>query len=172
MKIIDEFMKFALRGNLADMAIGFTVGAAFSTVAKSLVNNIIMPPVGLLLGGMDFSDLFIVLKQGSEELSPYATLKEAQSSGAVTLNYGTFISDFIALLIVAFVMFLLIRGINRVDAALEEQFGDDDTGETPANKKCPHCRETIAYMATRCPRCTSQLDGVLPASVQKVDLPA
>ena len=159
MKIFDEFKKFAMRGNLADMAIGFTVGAAFSTVAKSLVNDIIMPPIGLLLGGMDFADLFLVLKQGSKELAPYATLKEAQSAGAVTLNYGIFINSLIALLIVAVATFLLIRIMNRVHDALDEQFGDDDPA-SPTNKKCKHCRETIAYKATRCRYCTSQLEDV------------
>lgn len=158
MKLIDEFKKFALRGNLVDMAIGFTVGAAFSTVAKSLVNDIIMPPIGLILGGMDFADLFIVLKHGSEELAPYATLKDAQEAGAVTLNYGTFLNNVIALLIVALAMFLLIRLMNRVNETLDEQFGDEPADpEAPVNKKCTYCRETIDFKATRCRYCTSQL---------------
>jgi large conductance mechanosensitive channel len=159
MKFVEEFKKFTLRGNLIDLAIGFTVGAAFSTVAKSLVNDVIMPPVGMLLGGMDFADLFILLRQGSEELPPYSTLKAAQSSGAVTVNYGLFINNVIALVLVALVMFLIIRLINKLEAKLEEQFGDtQDTA--PSSKKCSFCRETIAYKATRCPHCTSRLDEV------------
>ena len=158
MKIIDEFKKFALRGNLADMAIGFTVGAAFSTLAKSLVNDILMPPIGLLLGGMDFADLFFVLKTGTEELAPYSTLKDAQASGAVTLNYGVFINSMISLMIVAIAMFALIRIMNRVHDTLDEQFGDSDEPGTPTNKKCPYCRETIAFKAIRCRFCTSKLE--------------
>ena len=158
MKIVEEFKKFALRGNLIDMSIGFTVGAAFSTVAKSLVNNLIMPPIGLLLGGADFSDLFITLKQGSEKLAPHATLADAQASGAVTLNYGAFMNDLIALLVVAIAMFMVIRIVNRIDATLDAQFGEPDRKDEPSTKKCPYCRETIAYQARRCPQCTSQLD--------------
>ncbi|RMF42319.1 MAG: large conductance mechanosensitive channel protein MscL [Planctomycetota bacterium] len=168
MSVINEFQKFILRGNLVDMAIGFTVGAAFTSVAKSLVNNLIMPPVGLLLGGADFSDLFIVLRPGSEELPPYSTLKEAQEAGAVTLNYGLFINDTIALLIVAAVMFFLIRAINRIDEALDARLGTEKpAADVPSTKKCPFCRETIAYLAIRCPHCTSELEtdlgGAAPA---------
>lgn len=159
MKIVDEFKKFAMRGNIADMAIGFTVGAAFSTVAKSLVNDVIMPPVGLVLGGMDFADLFVVLKEGSKQAAPYATLKAAQDAGAVTLNYGAFLNTVIALFIVALSMFVLIRMMNRVHDTLDEQFAGDTKGsETPVNKKCTYCRETIDFKATRCRYCTSQLE--------------
>ena len=166
MKWLEEFKKFVLRGNIVDLAIGFTVGAAFSTVAKSLVNDIIMPPIGLLLGGMDFSDLFVVLKQGSAELPPYSTLKDAQSSGAVTLNYGIFVNNLIALLIVAIAMFLLIRVMNRIHDTLDDQFGEEQEGpQTPASKKCPFCREAIDFKATRCRYCTSTLsDDAKPAS--------
>lgn len=160
MVIVEEFKKFVMRGNLVDMAIGFTVGAAFTTVAKSLVDDIIMPPIGLMLGGMDFADLFIVLKPGPEELAPYATLKDAQESGAVTLNYGRFFNNCLALFLVALAMFVFIRAFNRIDDALDEALDDDEptTPETPKNKKCPHCRETIAYKATRCAHCTSELE--------------
>ncbi|GIX00446.1 MAG: large-conductance mechanosensitive channel [Pirellulaceae bacterium] len=161
MSILGEFKKFVLRGSLIDMAIGFTVGASFTTVAKSLVNNIIMPPIGLLLGGMDFSDMYIVLREGSEELPPLATLKDAQASGAVTLNYGMFINDLIALILVALVMFFIIRGVNRLNDALDAQFGEPPTApDEPTTKKCPFCRETIAFKATRCPHCTSDLTSV------------
>jgi large conductance mechanosensitive channel len=108
---------------------------------------------------MDFSDLFIVLRHGSEELPPYSTLKDAQASGAVTVNYGLFINNVIALVLVALVIFLIIRFINQLDAKLEAQFGETpNTG--PSSKKCSFCRETIAYKATRCPHCTSRLDDV------------
>ena len=104
MLVLQEFKKFAMRGSLVDMAIGFTVGAAFTTVAKSIVDDLVMPVVGLITGGADFSDLFLVLKVG-EKSPPYATLAEAQQSGAVTLNYGTFVNSVLAFLLVAIVMF-------------------------------------------------------------------
>ncbi|QDT66904.1 large conductance mechanosensitive channel protein MscL [Calycomorphotria hydatis] len=161
MTVVEDFKKFVLRGNIVDMAIGFTVGAAFSTFVKSLVSDVIMPPIGLVLGGVDFSDFFIVLKQGAEEIPNNATLAEAQKLGAVTLNYGVFINNLISLFVVALAMYLIIRAVNRIDDALDEQF---DSGkkpsETPANKKCPFCRETISYQATRCPHCTSELEAV------------
>lgn len=152
--MFNEFKKFVLRGNLVDLAIGFTVGAAFSTVAKSIVDDIIMPPIGLLLGGADFSDLFILLKKG-ETAGPYNTLADAQSAGAVTLNYGLFINNLLSLLIVAFAMFLIIKFINRLEDQLSEkpQPGEQD----PSNKKCPFCISTIDYKATKCPNCTSDL---------------
>lgn len=162
MKFIEEFKDFAMRGNLVDLAIGFTVGAAFSTVAKSLVNDIIMPPIGLLLGRVDFSDLFIVMKQGKEELPPYSTVADAQAAGAVTLNYGLFVNSIVTLSLIALAMFFIVKLMNRVDKSLEEAL-DHGEVETPTNKKCPHCRTTIAYKATRCPNCTSELE--LPPEV-------
>lgn len=156
-KVLKDFKKFALRGNLVELAIGFTVGAAFSTVAKSLVSDIIMPPVGLVLGGVDFADLYVVLRNGSQGAAPYVTLQDAQAAGAVTLNYGLFLNNMVALLLIAMAMFLIIRAINRVDELLEKEV-DSEAEQAPNNKKCPHCRETIAYRATRCPHCTSELD--------------
>ncbi len=158
MKFVEDFKKFALRGSLIDLAIGFTVGAAFSTVAKSLVNDIIMPPIGLLVGRVNFSDLFAVLKEGEKSPAPYTTIAQAQEAGAVTLNYGAFINSCLTLLLVAFAMFLIVRAVNRIDASLEARFDDKDAAETPANKKCPYCRSTIDYKATRCPNCTSELE--------------
>lgn len=161
MSFIQDFKTFALRGNLVDLAIGFTVGAAFSTVAKSLVNDVLMPPVGLVTGGMDFADLFIVLKQGAEKLAPYATLKEAQEAGAVTLNYGLFINNIVALLIVAIAMFIIISLVNRAEKRLEQELDQEEKKPSePENKKCPHCRMTIPYRATRCGHCTSPLELV------------
>lgn len=158
-KIWNQLKKFALRGNLIDLAIGFTVGAAFTTIAKSLVNDIIMPPIGLLLGSADFSDLFWLLKAGSEAPPPYATLADAQSAGAVTLNYGVFVNNLLAFIIVTLVMFLLIRAVNKIDDEMEEQFGSDkQTPDEPTNKKCDYCRTIIPYKASRCPACTSQLE--------------
>ena len=126
-----------MRGNLIDLAIGFTVGAAFSALARSLVNDIIMPPIGLLLGQVDFSDLFLLLKAGSGEAPPYATLADAQAAGAITLNYGVFINNLVTLLLVALAMFLLIRAVNKLDEELEEEFGAEEKQPTErANKKC------------------------------------
>lgn len=155
MSWMDDFKTFVLRGNLVDLAVGFTVGAAFSTVAKSLVNDLLMPPIGLALGGVDFSDLFITLKQGTQAEGPYQTLAEATAAGAVTLNYGQFANTVLALVIVALAMFILIRMFMRIEQAFD---GDDTSEGTPTSKKCPYCRSTIAYQATRCPNCTSQLE--------------
>jgi large conductance mechanosensitive channel len=155
MAIVDEFKKFALRGNMLDMAVGFTVGAAFSTVAKSLVDDIIMPPVGLLLGRADFADLFVVLS--GPERSSFASLQAAQEAGAVTLNYGRFINNCLALFLVALAMFLVIRAINRLDATLDTAFGGDRPAAEPTHKKCPFCVSTIPFRAVRCPECTSEL---------------
>ena len=160
MKIIDEFKKFALRGNMVDLAIGFTVGAAFTTVVKSLVSDIIMPPIGLVTGNADFSNLFWVLHlpEGvSEPSGGFQTLADAQSAGAVTINYGAFFNTCFALLIVAVAMFIIIRVVNRLDDKLDEAFGVEVPEAEPKDKKCDFCRTTIAYRATRCPNCTSQL---------------
>ena len=163
MPVLEEFKKFALRGNVVDLAIGFTVGAAFSTVAKSLVDNVIMPPIGLVLGRADFSDLFILLKAGEAEPPPYATLADAQAAGAVTLNYGVFINNVLALLVVALAMFLIVRAINRLNEKLQDEFGTtDEAPAEPSEKKCAYCRSVIAYRATRCPNCTSHLGASTP----------
>jgi len=156
MKIIGDFKKFALRGNLIDMAVGFTVGAAFTTVAKSLVSDIIMPPLGYILGKSDFSDLFIVLNPSPE--ITYSTVEQAQEAGLTTINYGLFINNIISFLLVALAMFLIIRMINQLDKQLEDAFGGDkpQPGD-PENKKCPYCLSTIPYRATRCAQCTAEL---------------
>ena len=145
-----EFKEFAMRGNVVDMAVGIIIGGAFGTIVKSLVSDVIMPPIGLLLGGVDFSDLFITLKEGATA-GPYATLAIAQAAGAVTISYGLFINAVISFLIVAFAVFLLIKGINNLqrEKALP--------AEVPTTKECPHCFSTIAIQATRCPHCTSEL---------------
>lgn len=159
MGLISELKKFAMRGNIVDLAIGFTVGAAFTTIAKSIVSDIIMPPVGLALGRADFSDLFLLLKAGAETPPPYATLADAQAAGAVTVNYGIFVNNVLAFLVVVVVMFFIVRAVNKVDERLEEEFGDDKAKpEEPSHKKCPYCRMQIPYKACRCPECTSHLD--------------
>lgn len=114
MGMVNEFKEFAVKGNMIDMAVGIIIGGAFGTIVQSLVKDIIMPPVGLLLGGVDFADLFVVLKQGTEAAQPYATLADAQSAGAVTLNYGVFFNNVVSFLIVAFAVFMLVKSINRL----------------------------------------------------------
>lgn len=157
-KILSEFKDFALRGNVVDLAVGFTVGAAFSTIAKSLVDDIIMPPVGLMIGQSEMSDLFILLKEGTEQSAPYATLADAQAAGAVTINYGVFINNTLAFIIISLVMFLLIRGFNRIEKEIEEELGFEKEEALPITKKCPYCYSTIPRPASRCPECTSNLE--------------
>lgn len=145
-----EFKEFAMRGNVVDMAVGIIIGGAFGTIVKSLVNDLMMPPLGLLLGGVDFTNFFVVLKNGASA-APYKALAEAQAAGAVTINYGVFLNAVISFLIVAFAVFLLIKGINRLRREQEA---------APATtKECPFCCSTIAIRATRCPHCTSALSG-------------
>ena len=149
--MLKEFKEFAMRGSVVDMAVGIVIGAAFGTIVKSLVSDVIMPPVGLLLGDVDFANLFIILKQGSEVAGPYAALAEAQAAGAVTLNYGTFINTIIAFIIVAFAVFMIIRNLNKMKRKEEAPPAE------PTTKECPHCFSTIPIKAMRCPMCTSEL---------------
>ncbi|CAA0100940.1 Large-conductance mechanosensitive channel [Halioglobus japonicus] len=148
--MLDEFKKFAMRGNVVDMAVGIIIGGAFGTIVKSLVSDVIMPPIGLLLGGVDFSDLFVTLKEGAIA-GPYTTLAAAQEAGAVTISYGLFINSVISFLIVAFAVFLLIKGINNLQAE------EAEPEEEVTTKDCPFCMTSIAIAATRCPNCTSTL---------------
>jgi large conductance mechanosensitive channel len=144
--MLKEFKEFAMRGNVVDMAVGIIIGAAFGTIVKSLVNDVIMPPIGLLLGKVDFSNLFIVLKGGDVS---YNTLAEAQAAGAITLNYGAFINTIISFVIVAFSVFLVIKNINRLKK--------EEPAPTPTTKECPYCFSVIPIKATRCGFCTSSL---------------
>ena len=146
--MLKYFKDFAMRGNVVDMAVGIIIGGAFGTIVKSLVADVIMPHVGLLMGGVDFADLFITLKEGAQA-GPYATLASAQEAGAVTISYGVFINSVISFLIVAFAVFLLIRSINRLQA--EEAPAD------PTTKECTFCLSEVPIKATRCPNCTSEL---------------
>lgn len=143
-----EFKEFAMRGSVLDMAIGIIIGGAFTPIVKSLVDDIIMPMVGLLLGDVDFTDLFVVLKAGAAA-GPYATLEAAREAGAVTVNYGVFINTILTFLIVAFAIFLMVRTINKWRKQEEEA--------APTTRDCPHCKTAIALDATRCPACTSEV---------------
>lgn len=149
--MLKEFKEFAMRGNVVDMAVGIIIGAAFGTIVNSLVSDIIMPPIGLLLGNIDFSNLFVVLKEGAKAPGPYASLATAKAAGATSINYGFFINTVISFLIVAFAVFLLIRGVNK----LRRQ--EEAPPPVPTKKECPYCFSTIPIKATRCGHCTSEL---------------
>jgi large conductance mechanosensitive channel len=151
--MLKEFKEFAMRGNVLDMAVGIIIGAAFGTIVNSVVADIIMPPIGLLLGNIDFSNLFFVLKQGTKAAAPYESLAAAKAAGAVSINYGFFINTVISFLIVAFAVFLLIRGVNQ----LKRQ--EAAPPAVPTTKECPYCLSTIPIKATRCGHCTSELKG-------------
>ncbi len=145
------FKEFAMRGNVVDMAVGIVIGAAFGTIVKSFVDDVLMPPIGLLLGNVDFANLFIVLKEGAKAAGPYASLAAAKAAGAVTLNWGAFINTIISFIIIAFAVFLVIRGINRMKQEKETPAAE------PTTKECPFCFTVIPIQASRCPNCTSQL---------------
>lgn len=150
--MLKEFKEFAMRGNVVDMAVGIIIGAAFGAIVKSLVTDILMPPIGLMLGNVDFTDLFLTLKEGAEKAGPYATLADARAAGAVTLNVGVFANEVISFLIVAFAVFLLVRSINRL-----KREPATAPAAAPTTKECPYCLSAIPLKATRCPHCTSQL---------------
>ena len=147
--MLQEFKKFAMRGNVVDMAVGIIIGAAFGAIVKSLVDDVIMPPIGLLLGNVDFTNLFVVLKEGATP-EPYASLDAAKKAGAVTLNYGIFINSLVSFTIVAFAVFLLVRTVNKLKH-------EEETPAAPDTKDCPRCYTAIPLKATRCPHCTSEL---------------
>ncbi len=153
---VNEFKKFAMRGNVIDMAVGIIIGAAFGKIVDSLVKDVIMPPIGLLLGKVDFSNLYIVLKNGAGEF-PYNSLAAAQAAGAVTLNYGLFINAVISFVIVAFAVFILIKGINNLQAKMDKKEAQEAAKEAPKTKTCPYCCSEIPVNAVKCPHCTSDL---------------
>jgi len=142
--MLKEFREFIMRGNVVDLAVGVIIGGAFGKIVSSLVSDVIMPPIGLLLNGMDFSNLFVSLTG-----QPFATLAEAQAAGAPTLNYGNFINAVIDFIVIGLVIFLLIRAINRMQKPAP--------AAQPATRDCPFCFSLISLKATRCPNCTSQL---------------
>jgi large conductance mechanosensitive channel len=147
--MLKEFKKFAMRGNVVDMAVGIIIGAAFGTIVKSLVSDIIMPPIGLLLGNVDFTNLFSVLKEGAKTAGPYASLADAQAAGAVTINYGVFTNTIISFIIVGFAVFMVIRSMNLLKK-------EEEVPAEPTTKDCPYCLTSISIKATRCPNCTSK----------------
>jgi len=151
-KVVQEFKEFIMRGNVIDLAVGVIMGGVFNAVVKSLVNDVIMPPIGLLLGRVDFANLLLILKQGDPG-KPYATLADAQAAGAVTINYGLFVNNVIILVITGLAVFLLVRFINRL-----RRLEPAPPAAAPTTKTCPFCQSTIPIKATRCPQCTSQLE--------------
>lgn len=155
-KVIAEFKKFAMRGNVIDMAVGIIIGGAFGKIVDSLVKDVLMPPLGILLGKIDFANLFIVLRDGTGTPAPYPSLEVAKNAGAVTLNVGMFLNNVISFIIVAFAVFLLIKGVNTLQEKLDR---DEEKAEekTPTVKDCPYCCSSIPVAATKCPHCTSEL---------------
>jgi len=151
--MLKEFKEFVLRGNVFDMAVGIIVGAAFGAIVKSLVDDILMPPIGLLLGGVDFGNLYLLLKSGSPA-GPYGALADAQAAGAVTMNYGLFLNTIISFVIIAFALFMFVRLVNQLRRKQEAPPAE------PTTKPCPFCATDIPIKATRCPHCTSQLQTV------------
>lgn len=155
-KFFSGLRAFMMRGNILDMAVGIAVGGAFTTIVHSVVSDIIMPPIGLAIGDVNFDNLFVVLKPGKTP-GPYHTPALAQQAGAVTLNYGAFINNIITFLIVSFVMFMLVRYIRDI----EQLFGGGQPA-SPTSKPCPRCCTSIPVAATRCPNCTSELGQATP----------
>ncbi|HEX5386463.1 MAG TPA: large conductance mechanosensitive channel protein MscL [Gemmatimonadales bacterium] len=147
--MLKDFKAFILRGNVLDLAIGVIIGAAFGTVVSSLVNDIIMPPIGLALGNVDFSNLFIVLKEGAKAAGPYAALADAKAAGAVTLNYGVFINAIVSFLIIGFAVFMVMRAAVKLYPPAPVA--------APNTRDCPYCATPIPLAARRCPNCTSEV---------------
>jgi len=145
------FREFVMRGNVVDLAVAVIIGAAFTKVVNSLVDDVIMPPIGLLLGRVDFANLFLVLKEGAKAAGPYATLADAKAAGAVTLNYGMFITTIVTFLIVAFVVYLMVRSITRL--------GPKKAAPETTTKDCPFCLSKIPLNAIKCAYCGSELTG-------------
>ncbi|MBN1152536.1 MAG: large conductance mechanosensitive channel protein MscL [Dehalococcoidia bacterium] len=153
--MLKDFKAFIMRGNVVDMAVGIIVGVAFGAIVNSAVADVIMPPIGVLLGEIDFSDLMLILKQGAEP-GPYTSVAAAKAAGAVTINYGQFINTIINFLIIAAVVFFfIVRPIARLQA--REKAAEAAVAAAPTTKECPFCLSTIPIKATRCPHCTSQL---------------
>ncbi len=149
----NEFKTFAIRGNVIDMAVGIVIGAAFTNVVNSFVSDVLMPPLGWIMGKVDFSNLYLTMPVNGKIIS-YPSLEAAKSAGAVTINYGLFINVCISFTITAFAVFLLIKSINKLRTSIIKQ---DATEEAEKNKECPHCYSKIDTRAKRCPFCTSEL---------------
>lgn len=151
-KIAEEFEKFLMRGSVIDLAVGVVIGGAFGKIVSSLVDDIIMPPIGLLLGGVDFSNLFVTLKEGAQVAGPYVTIEAAKAAGAVTLNLGLFINTVISFIIVGLAIFMMVRTMNKFFAKEEAAVPAE-----PTTKDCPFCLSAIPIPATKCAHCTSDL---------------
>ena len=151
--MLKEFKEFAIKGNVVDMSVGIIIGGAFGALVNSLVNDVLMPPIGLLLKGVDFSNLFFLLREGAQP-GPYLALAEAKRAGAVTLNYGQFVNAVIGFLIMAFAVYLLVRAVNKLRNP--KPVAAPASAAVPT-KECPFCISTIPAKAVRCPNCTSQL---------------
>ena len=149
--MLKEFKEFAMKGNVVDMAVGIIIGVAFGLIIKSLVADVLMPPIGILLGNVDFTNLFWVIKEGTTP-GPFDTLAAAKESGAVVISYGVFINTVISFIIVAFAVFMLIRNLNKMKKKEEEA-----PPAEPTTKECTYCFSTIPIKATKCPQCTSSL---------------
>lgn len=152
--MIKDFKEFIMRGNVVDMAVGIVIGASFGGIVKSLVDDVLMPPIGLLLGRVDFSNLYLTLRDGAAP-GPYAALAEAKKAGAVTMNLGLFINTVINFLIVALAIFLVVRAVNRLQAMQKKA----EPEAAPTTRDCPFCASVISIKALRCPNCTSDLAG-------------
>jgi large conductance mechanosensitive channel len=148
--MLKEFKEFAMKGNVIDMAVGIIIGAAFGTIVNSLVQDVIMPPIGLLLGNVDFTNIFAVLKEG-KVAGPYASIAAAKAAGAVTINFGVFVNTVISFILIAFAVFLLVRTINKMRRQ------EEAPPPVPTTKECTYCFSNIPIKATRCPNCTSEL---------------
>jgi large conductance mechanosensitive channel len=146
--MLSDFKTFVMRGNVMDLAVAVIIGAAFGAITKSLVDDVIMPPIGLALGGLDFANMFVVLKEGTAAAGPYATLAAAKEAGAVTLNYGLFITSIVTFLIIAFAVFLLVKAVNRMHRPAVA---------AATTKDCPECAMPIPLLARKCPHCTTVL---------------
>ena len=151
--MLKGFREFVMRGNVLDLAVAVIIGAAFTKIVNSMVEDIIMPPIGLVLGKVDFSNLFLVLRDGAKAAPPYATLAEAKAAGAVTWNYGVFFTNVVTFLIVAFVVYMMIRSVTRL--------GPKKADAPATTKECPHCLSKIPIKATKCAFCTADLSGRL-----------
>jgi len=147
--MLDDFKKFLMRGNVVDLAVGVIIGAAFGKIVSSLVDDVLMPVIGLAIGGIDFSNLFVVLKPGADGVTSFSTLAAAKAAGAATLNYGLFINTTITFLIVAASIFVMVRAIARFDKK--------EAAPAPSTKDCPQCRMSVPLAATKCGHCTSSL---------------
>jgi len=149
--MLKGFRDFVMRGNVLDLAVAVIIGAAFTKIVNSMVEDIIMPPIGLLLGKVDFTNLFVVLRDGTKAGPPYATLAEAKAAGAVTMNYGMFVSNIVTFLIVALVVYLMIRSVTRL--------GQKKADAPATTKDCPYCLSKIPLKANKCAFCTADLTG-------------